>query len=565
MPPAPTLLFPADTPTASAVTPPSTRVTDIPTETISSVTSPTSLPATLQRDATAEIRTPEPGSLSSPTPSGDTPYPLPDQAGGASTATPAGPYPYPFPQSEAAISTVTPIGAYPYPAPLQQAPVIVTPTFDSAYPQPQQPGLSSPTSLATAPVPSLTAGSQQVTPTGPPPTERFPQPFGLQVTPAAGKVSIFHSWGSKELPVLLQVIDSFQDYFPNVVFDLTYIPKADLLDRFTQNAYYGGGPDLLFGASAWRGTLTRQNLVENLAPYISASFRNTFNPAALKTGEYQGTQACLPYSLDGAVPYRNKQIISQAPASFSQLVSSARLATKAGVLGAYFEGGSYFSLAHLLGLGGQLMDPGGLPLFDQNQYKVALEWMGLLREMKRLGAVELNGDRDRLAFEQGKAGWIVEGTWNRQSLAQAIGPDNLAIDPWPAYASGRLSGFVQSECIYVNINTGELSALDHEAALNFIGYMMTPSVQVRLAELGMIPSLIQAQPSDPLIRQAMLAFQGGSPFPSELDEALRQVYFTALDKAVDNVINQGQDPLLALQTAFASIQKRVVEIKGGAP
>lgn len=361
----------------------------------------------------------------------------------------------------------------------------------------------------------------------------------------------------------MQVIDSFQDYFPNIVFDLTYIPQADLLNRYTQNAYYGAGPDILFGSSDWRASLASQALVEDLAPYISTTFEKTFNPVALKTGEYQGEQACLPYALRGAVLYRNRQIIPQAPASFSQLVSSARQATKAGTLGAYFEGGGFFSLAHLSGLGGQLIGGDGMPLFNRDQYEPALAWLGLLGEMKRLGAVELNGDRDRQLFEQGKAGWIVEGTWNRAALAQSIGSVNLVIDPWPAYGTGRLSGFVQSDCLYLNINTGEISALDHQAALNFIGYFMTTSVQVRLAELGLIPALIQAQPSDPHTRQAMLAFQGGTAYPAELDDALRQVYFTALDGAVDGVLNRGQDPLLALQTAYSAIQKRVAEIRGG--
>lgn len=539
----PTLLFPADTPAASAVTPPSTRVPESPTVIIPSSTLPVSPSETLKASSTDTVAATE---TAAPTveesPFGAYPYPLPQQGGGVSTSTPVGPYP------------------------LEQEPVIVSqPTLDEAYPLPQQPGLSSPTPLSATPTPLSTATPLMLTPTGPTPTERFPLPFGLKVTPAAGKVSIFHSWNNEELAVLMQVIDSFQDYFPNIVFDLTYIPQADLLNRFTQNAYSGAGPDILFGSSAWRASLSSQTLVENLAPYISATFRKTFNPVAIQTGEFHGTQACLPYALSGAVLYRNQQIIPRASDTFSQVVSSARQATKAGTLGAYFEGGSYFSLAHLLGLGGQLMDRDGYPLFNLDQYKYALEWLGLLKEMKRLGAVEMNGDRDRQTFEQGKAGWIVEGTWNREALAQAIGSDNLAIDPWPVYAAGRLSGFVQSDCLYLNINTGELSALDHQAALNFIGYFMTTSVQVRLAELGMIPALIQAQPSDPLIRQAMLAFQGGSAYPPELDDALRQVYYTALDGAVDNVINQGQDPLLALQTAYATIQKRVTEIKGVNP
>ena len=429
----------------------------------------------------------------------------------------------------------------------------------------------SPTSTAGAALPAtstLPAGLvQSPTPPsgtpifGPTPTERLPQPFGLNITPSAGQVSIYHSWRDEELAALWQIIKSYQEFYPDVIFDLTYIPQTDLLDRYTQIAYNGTGPDLLFGSSDWRASLAGQALVEDLTPYISEPFRETFNPVALGTGQFQGSQVCLPYEQRGVLLYRNRKIIPEAPASFDQLVSLAAQATRAGTLGAYFEGGSYFSLAHLTGLGGQLLDSQANPLFDRDGYRASLAWIGLLKAMKGAGALELNGDRDIQLFEDGKTGLIVEGSWNRNVLAQAIGSENLVIDPWPTYQKGRLSGFVQSDCLYLNSNTRELSALDHQAALNFMGYFLTSPMQVRLAEMGSIPVLIRAQPSDALTRQAMLAFMGGVPYPAELDEVTRQVYFTALDGAVAGVIDQGQDPLAALQTAFDAIQKRIAEIR----
>jgi ABC-type glycerol-3-phosphate transport system substrate-binding protein len=177
--------------------------------------------------------------------------------------------------------------------------------------------------------------------------------------------------------------------------------------------------------------------------------------------------------------------------------------------------------------------------------------------------LEMNGGQDLQLFEEGKSGFVVDGSWNIDALVKTIGAKNLVIDSWPTYQDGHLSGFVQSDCIYLNSNTRELSALDHQAALQFIGYFLTGSVQDRLAEAGIIPVLANAQPIDPFIRQAMSAFQGGTAYPAEFDDSIRQVYFTAMDGAVAEVMDQGEDPKAALQQAFEAIQKRLNEIRAG--
>jgi arabinogalactan oligomer/maltooligosaccharide transport system substrate-binding protein len=362
---------------------------------------------------------------------------------------------------------------------------------------------------------------------------------------------------------LMQIIQSFQESYPAITFDLTYIPQADLLDRYMQTAYNGGGPDLLLGSSDWRSAISSQSLAEDLNPYISTSFRDLFNPVALDTGQTKGLQVCLPYDLRGVLLFRNKALIPEAAKSFEQMVSSAQKVSRVGTLGAYFEGGSYFSLGHFVGLGGQLLDSAANPLFDRDQYRAALAWMGLLKAMKQAGALEMNGGQDLQLFEEGKSGFVVDGSWNIDALVKTIGAKNLVIDSWPTYQDGHLSGFVQSDCIYLNSNTRELSALDHQAALQFIGYFLTGSVQDRLAEAGIIPVLANAQPIDPFIRQAMSAFQGGTAYPAEFDDSIRQVYFTAMDGAVAEVMDQGEDPKAALQQAFEAIQKRLNEIRAG--
>jgi arabinogalactan oligomer/maltooligosaccharide transport system substrate-binding protein len=482
------------------------------------------------------------------------------------TSQPASKSPEPTSPVSILEDTPTSLGDYPGPSVQSGADVYPPPINGSGadvYPAPQQQGLAGFTQTPTA-FPGTAISPSPVNPTLTPqftPTEGLPQPFGLIGTPSTAKVSIFHSWTGAKQDALIQIIQNFQESYPDVTFDLTYIPESDLLERYLQAAYNGGGPDLLLGDSDWRSAISSQGLAEDLNPYISTSFRELFSPVALETGQYKGIQVCLPYDLRGVLLYRNKALIPEAPKSFEQLVSLAQNVKGIGTLGVYFEGGSYFSLGHLMGLGGQLLDNEANPLFDRDQYRAALAWMNLLKAMKQAGALDMNGDKDLQLFKDGKSGFLVEGSWTIDALVHAIGEKNLAIDPWPTYLDGHLSGFVQSDCIFLNANTQELSSLDHQGALQFIGYFLTPPVQERLADAGIIPALITSQPSPPLTRQAMLAFQGGTAYPVEFDDTIRQIYFTALDNVITKVVNQGIDPRSALQEAFEAIQKRLSDIR----
>jgi maltose-binding protein MalE len=119
-----------------------------------------------------------------------------------------------------------------------------------------------------------------------------------------------------------------------------------------------------------------------------------------------------------------------------------------------------------------------------------------------------------------------------------------------------LAGWVQADCAYVNSNTEEKNLF---ATLSFIGYLLDPNVQMRLAEVGHIPSVETTQPRDPLIRQAMNAFENGSPYPNIFDNSVLDLYWDELDQAVLNVFQNGIDPADALREATNNIKLRLRE------
>jgi ABC-type glycerol-3-phosphate transport system substrate-binding protein len=241
--------------------------------------------------------------------------------------------------------------------------------------------------------------------------------------------------------------------------------------------------------------------------------------------------------------FRNTAIISTAPKTFDELDVLSHQVTHGGVVGSYLERGSYYSAANIISLGGRLMDEDKNPAFND---PFGLEWFSQLTAYDDAGAVTFNTNRDLDMFKRGRVGIIIDGSWNISMLAQAIGADNLAIDPWPTYDSGHMSGWVESDSIFLNSNTTGDNGF---AALTFIAYLLNPNVQMRLAEVGHIPSVSSTQPRDPLIRQAMEAFSYGVPFPITVDERVLNLYWKELDMAIWKVFMSGISPSNALKAA----------------
>ena len=258
--------------------------------------------------------------------------------------------------------------------------------------------------------------------------------------------------------------------------------------------------------------------------------------------------------------FRNTDIIAEAPATFDDLVTAAQAATQGDVIGANLERGFFFSAAHLNGVGGLLMDDKGNPLFNDEK---GVEWLNLLSSFSEAGPTEYYTDNDVNLFKAGKAGIIIDGTWNTAGLAEAIGADKLAIDPWPAFdeeEGTHLSGYVQTENIYLSANA---DGDDQMAAWKFMEFFLSPEAQAILADptkAGHIPAVGGVEVSDPHMVQAMEAFAAGAVFPVIPEMG---AYWGPMDTALQSVFDEGTDPAEALQQAYDSITAAVEEIRGG--
>jgi maltose-binding protein MalE len=368
-----------------------------------------------------------------------------------------------------------------------------------------------------------------------------------------GTITIWHSWDESQRPALFRRIAAFQELYPDVQFDVLYVPSVDLRASYEAALAEGSGPDILIGPAEWGPELFDAGLVMDLTAFTQGSPLKMLNPAALGTAQYKGALVGIPESIQGVVLYRNRSLIPKSPATFGELVELSKAATRGEQIGAILDRSFFFAGGHLFGLGGSLVDANGDPAFNS---EAGAEWVTLLQSFDQAGATDFFSENDLQKFKEGKVGFIVDGTWNRSSLAEAIGAENLSIDPWPIYGQGQLSGFVQAENFYLSA-PGEGGSQNENTQLpwSFIQFLLEPESQAGLLEVGLIPAVLPANlppvDADPLLDQAMQALSGGTAYPAVPDLPL---YSTALDTALESVYGGGAPPAAALQAAYDSIQ-----------
>jgi maltose-binding protein MalE len=399
----------------------------------------------------------------------------------------------------------------------------------------QSPFAGSPTTTEALTATPVSTPTSTLVPT---PTEAAPH----------GTVKIWHSWDEPEAPALVEVIRMFNEQYPDILFDVLYVPIEVLPARYEESTRDGWGPTLLLGPSQWGPKFFDQGLIADINELAGQQLLDRINPAALGSVNYHGALIGLPHTMDGVVLYRNKLIIPQRTDTFEDLVAQAKRATSGDIIGAVLERSFFFSGAHLNGLGGRLMDENGDPAFNNLS---GLEWVSLLQAFEQAGPTEYLTDNDIALFRQNRVGMIIDGTWNKAGLAEAIGADRLAIDPWPTYGNGALSGYVRSDNVYMS---AQASGSQREASWLFMQYLCSAPAQQVLAMVNHIPVIEDVEVDDPLMAQAMAAMTGGTTYPPV---PAMDIYSIQMDLALRSIFFNAVEPAIALQTAQDEILKQL--------
>jgi len=373
-----------------------------------------------------------------------------------------------------------------------------------------------------------------------------------------GTVTLWHAWKESEIVSLTEVIAAFNAMYPDVTVDVLYTPFDDLRNKFETAAATGSGPTVLIGGADWGPGLYDAELVADLTGQIGDDVIAGINPAAMGAVEYAGALVGLPQTIKGVVMFRNTQILPEAPTTYEEMVAMHNEVTEGDVVGVDLEYGFFFSAAHLNGVcGGELMTADGDPTFNTPEGEC---WMALFNTWEEdFGVVENYNDNDVNLFKSGNVGIIIDGSWNTSALAEAIGAENLAIDPFPTVGDGALSGYVQTENIYLSANA---EGDDLAASIAFIEYFLSAEAQALLADpegAAHLPAIVGLEITDPLMAQAAAAFEGGTAFPVIPE---MNAYWDPMNNALLQVVQEDADIATALQEAYDLVVAKVAEIRG---
>ena len=399
-----------------------------------------------------------------------------------------------------------------------------------------------------------------LSPTATEPILATPTPEVLSST-----ISVWHSWNDEQLPALLSQISAFQEEYPGVQFDVTYIPSIDLRLSYEQAALNGRAPDVLFGPAEWGAALYDQGFVADISSLVGDELVGSINRAAFEAARYKDAITSLPVHISGNILYRNRNIIPEASTSFDELISVAQAASHQETFGALLDRGWFYSGGHLEGIGGKLMNPDGSPAFNDEK---GLAWVKLLQEFEKAGPTEYAQENDIQLFLENRLGLMIESSHRLEDLAEVIGAENLAIDPWPIYQDGTLSGFVQSENVFLNPETLEEEQM---VSWKFVQSLLTPEAQANLGKVSLIPVLLPSRLAaagvegfieDEPLTQVMRALSGGATYPARPEMA---IYIPYLDIALQSIFNGEASPEDALKTAADSIMAELAAWSTPAP
>lgn len=264
-------------------------------------------------------------------------------------------------------------------------------------------------------------------------------------TPAAGTITLWHSWAQREGDALAQILDAFRENYPGVTVQTLFVAPDDLLQSYAEAVQAGSGPDLIIAPNWWLDDLVTLGVVQPLDGLIDIGQADTYWPAALDNLRWQGKLYGLPLSYDTVALYYNPSLLPAVPQTTDELLDLA---------GQPLQGiGLYNNLFHLAwgipAFGGQIVDDTGKAVLDQNDG--AARYLAWLRVLAGTPGSYVDSDYGMLLdrFKKGEYPFFVDGPWALDELKGAMN-GSVSVTTLPAGPAGPAQPWLYTEGIFFN-------------------------------------------------------------------------------------------------------------------
>lgn len=281
----------------------------------------------------------------------------------------------------------------------------------------------------------------------------------------------------------------------------------------------GKGPDIIVSPHDKLGAYVAAGVV---APLELGDVAAGFAESAVQAMTYDGSVYGVPYSIENVALVRNTALVPEPAETFDEVIANGRAAGTEYpfLLGLSPEQGDPYHLYPLqTSFGSQVFAQNADGSYDPSQLVLGDDaGIAFATAVKQWGAdgilnANIDGDKAREFFVDGKSPYYLTGPWNVPAIAEA-GID-YAIDPLPS-AGG------QEARPFIGVNGFFLSSKSNNAlaATNFIvNYLSTEETQLSLFEVGGRPPALTAAyetaaANDPDVLAFGAIGQSGVPMPA---------------------------------------------------
>ncbi len=393
--------------------------------------------------------------------------------------------------------------------------------------------------------------------------------------PAPDEVSGSLTWwdtsdDTNEGPAFQELIDKFEEEYPDVDVTRQYVPFDQAQNKFKTAAESGkGAPDILRAEVAWVPEFASLGYLYALDGTAALDDADDYFETPLSSNVFDGKTYGVPQVTDSLALLYNKELfekagIDSAPTTWDEVAEAAKaLKSEAKVDGIFINPAGYFMLPFMYGEGGDLVDTEAQEIVVNSEENAA--GLQAAVDLVKSGAAPKPPAADAYAammtaFTEGKVGMIINGPWEVNNIRNAEGfggVENLGIAPVPA-GSATAGAPVGGHNYVVWSGMDEAKA---EAAIAFIDFMNSAESQAFLAdELGLLPTRKSTYEEETVSSNPVI-----SAFKPVVDAAVARPwipeggqFFGPLDEMAVEVVVQGQAPEKALDKVAKTYKSEVV-------
>jgi multiple sugar transport system substrate-binding protein len=379
----------------------------------------------------------------------------------------------------------------------------------------------------------------------------------------------------REGEVLRRQLDRFEQSRPGV--QVTVRPTPDAADARHQlyvqwlNAH-APEPDVLQLDVVWVAEFAAAGWIASLDAHQPPA--DTFFPAAVNAGRWDGRLFALPWFVDVGMLYRRTDLVPRAPESLDDLVALAGDAQRAHAVpfGIVWQAARYEGLVtlflELLGaFGGEILDADGRVAVDSPAAVNALTYLRDAIHVARVAppaVLTWQEEQTRLAFQSGQAVFMRNWPYASALLedpAQSSVSGRVAVSSMPAGPGGVPTAALGGAMLAVNARSRQ-----RDAAYELIAFLLAPEQMLERARTagqfptrpalyrsGDLADALRVSPADALSVIERAVPRPVTPVYSELSEMLQISLHRALTRQ--------QEPDEALEEAAAAMRALLVRVQ----